>query len=89
MSSGICWPKAQISLRIPAVWSGPSLSTNNIVGYYRMENKGLDEIAHGQDNLKLRRFEDTFLLDVIHFIFYIETGEQFSCQHLNIKAVSK
>ena len=28
--------KAQISLRIRAVWSGPSLSTNRIIGYYRM-----------------------------------------------------
>ena len=28
--------KAQISLRIRAVWSGPSLSANRIIGYYRM-----------------------------------------------------
>ena len=28
--------KAQISLHIHAVWSGPSLSTNRIIGYYRM-----------------------------------------------------
>ena len=28
--------KAQISLRIHAVWSGPSLSANRISGYYRM-----------------------------------------------------
>ena len=28
--------KAQISLRIRAVWSGPSLSANKIIGYYRM-----------------------------------------------------
>ena len=28
--------KAQISLRICAVWSGPSLSTNRSIGYYRM-----------------------------------------------------
>ena len=28
--------KAQISLRIRAGWSGPSLSTNTIIGYYRM-----------------------------------------------------
>ena len=27
---------AQIRLRIRAVWSGPSLSANRIVGYYRM-----------------------------------------------------
>ena len=27
---------AQISLRIRAVWSGPSLSANRIIGYYRM-----------------------------------------------------
>ena len=28
--------KAQISLRIRAVWSGPSLSANRIIGHYRM-----------------------------------------------------
>ena len=28
--------KTQISLRIRAVWSGPSLSANRIIGYYRM-----------------------------------------------------
>ena len=28
--------KAQISLHIRAVWSGPSLSANRIIGYYRM-----------------------------------------------------
>ena len=28
--------KAQISLCIHAVWSGPSLSTDRIIGYYRM-----------------------------------------------------
>ena len=28
--------KAQIRLRIRAVWSGPSLSTNTIIGYYKM-----------------------------------------------------
>ena len=28
--------KAQISLRISAVWSGPSLSANWIIGYYTM-----------------------------------------------------
>ena len=28
--------KAQISLRIRAVWSGPSLPANRIIGYYRM-----------------------------------------------------
>ena len=28
--------KAQISLHIGAVWSGPSLSVNRIIGYYRM-----------------------------------------------------
>ena len=38
--------KAQISLRIRAVWSGHSLSANRIIRYYRMyewrESKGLD-----------------------------------------------
>ena len=28
--------KSQISLRIRAVWSGPSLSANRIIGHYRM-----------------------------------------------------
>ena len=28
--------KAQISLRIYTVWLGPFLSTNRIIGYYRM-----------------------------------------------------
>ena len=28
--------KAQISLRIRAVWSGPSRSTNRIIGYYKI-----------------------------------------------------
>ena len=34
---GYMWTvKAQIRLRFRAVWSGPSLSTNRIIGYYRM-----------------------------------------------------
>ena len=37
LSSGIYrQKKAQISLRIRAVWSGPLLSFNRITGYYRM-----------------------------------------------------
>ena len=28
--------KAQVSLRIRTIWSGPSLSANRIIGYYRM-----------------------------------------------------
>ena len=31
--------KAQISLRIRAVWSGPSLSANRIIRYYRMNGQ--------------------------------------------------
>ena len=31
--------KVKISLRIGAFWSGPSLSANNIIGYYRMVNR--------------------------------------------------
>ena len=42
--------KAQISLHIHAVWSGPSLSANRIIGYYRMyewmENKGPVDNLH-------------------------------------------
>ena len=34
---GLTWTKkALIRLHIHAVWSGPSLSTNRIIGYYRM-----------------------------------------------------
>ena len=37
MSSGIMWTaKAQISLHIRAVWSGPSLSAKRLTGHYRM-----------------------------------------------------
>ena len=35
--------KAQIRLRKCAVWSGPSLSTIQIIGYYRMESNCLNE----------------------------------------------
>ena len=42
---------AQISLRIRAIWSGPSLSANRITGYNNvwMESKGLD------DTLRMRK----------------------------------
>ena len=49
--------KAQISLRIRAGWSGPSLSANRIIGYYRIYEwwawPGWYD-AHAQDNLNLR-----------------------------------
>ena len=35
--------KAQIRLRIRAVWSGPSLSANRDIEYYRIEGKCPDE----------------------------------------------
>ena len=43
--------KAQISLRIRAVWSGSSLSVNRIIGYYNGWY-----FAHAQDELNLRIF---------------------------------
>ena len=44
--------KAQISLRIRAVWSGSSLSANRIIGYYRMYQRRESprwDITHAQD----------------------------------------
>ena len=45
-SSGIWTGKAQVSLHIRSVWTGPSLHANRIIGYYRyawMESNGLDD----------------------------------------------
>ena len=67
--------KAQISLRIRAVWSGPSLSANRIVGYYRMyewsaKARMTIRLAHYDPNLcNLRMLEGTFSLDAAH-IYY-------------------
>ena len=52
---------AQISLRIHAVQSGPSLSANRIMRYYRMyawRAKGPEDtyFAHAQDDLNLQNF---------------------------------
>ena len=59
----------QVSLRNRAVWSGPSLSPNSRIGYYRMYEWKAK--AHAQGDLYqrvLHIFEDTFLclLDVAH-----------------------
>ena len=48
--------KAQISLRIRAVWSGPSLSANRIIGYYKIKYMNGEQrpgwyLAHAQDDL--------------------------------------
>ena len=58
--------KAQTSLRIRAVWSGPSLSANRILKYYRWSNgeqrHGWD-LAHAQGNVNshiLRLLEGRF-----------------------------
>ena len=64
--------KAQISLRIRAVWLGPSLSANRIIGHYRMyqwiANDRVTWRMRGM-NLNLcilRMHEDTVLLGVAH-----------------------
>ena len=58
--------KAQISLRIRAVWSGPSLSANRIIGFYRMYQRRFGwYFAHTQGGLNLRNvciFKRTFSL---------------------------
>ena len=67
--------KAQISLRIRAVWSGPSLSANRIIGYYRMmdgEQRPGCYFAHAQDDMNLRilrMFEGTFSLNAAQIFF--------------------
>ena len=60
---------AQISLRLRAVWSGPSVSTNRISGNIERMN-GEQRLGsyfmHAQDDLNLRilrMFEGTFSLD--------------------------
>ena len=61
--------KAQISLRIRAVWSGPLLSANRTIGYYRMydwRTKARMIFAYVQDDPGLRilrMFGGTFPLD--------------------------
>ena len=64
--------KAQIRLRSPdcAVWSGPSLSADRIIGYYlmdKMERKDPDDTLHMRMVVWIlafmRMFEDTFSLD--------------------------
>ena len=66
--------KALISLRTRAVWSGPSLSTNWIIGHYRMYHwrgkspertpNALDE----SDFVLMYKFEDTVSFGAAHFI---------------------
>ena len=64
--------KAQIILRFRAVWSGPSLSANRIIGYYRMYEWSA---KYPDDTLSMRRmigmrilrmFEGAFPLDAAH-----------------------
>ena len=59
--------KIQISLRIRADWSGPSLSSNRIIGYYRMyewrAKPGLYFALKDDLNLRIWRvFKGTFSL---------------------------
>ena len=55
-----------------AVWSGPSLSTNKIIGYHRMfngEKMPRWDVAHVQDDANpsiLRMLKDIFSLDAVH-----------------------
>ena len=69
--------KAQISLRIRAVWSRPSVSANRIIGYYKMyelKEKARMNFAPAQEELNLRLlhlFEGTFSLDTAHIIKYL------------------
>ena len=51
--------KAQISLRIRAVWSGPSLSANKIIGYYKVQNVWTE--SKGPDDApRMRKMYCTF-----------------------------
>ena len=62
--------KAQVSLRIRAVWSGPLLSANGIVRYYEMKREQRP-FVRAQDDLNLcilRIFEGTFLLDTTNMV---------------------
>ena len=63
--------KAQIRLRICAVWSGPSLSTNTIIGYYKMyelraKNKILWTCAEWSETVYFVHIWRHFLLDMGH-----------------------
>ena len=57
--------KAQISLCICTVWSGPSLSTNRIIGYYRMYK------WRAKARMIFCMFKDTSLLDAAHILISI------------------
>ena len=63
--------KAQISLRIRAAWSGPSLSANTNIDYYKMNELIVKPgwyFAHAQDELNLRiwhMYEGFFSLDLV------------------------
>ena len=70
--------KAQIRLRISAIWSGPSLSANRIMDTIECidgeEWPGCD-FAHAQDDLNLRisrMFEDTFSFDMANMMYYAQ-----------------
>ena len=64
--------KTQISLRIRAVWSGPSLSANRISGYYKMyewrakARMILCACAGWSDSTHFCMFEGTFSHDAAH-----------------------
>ena len=64
--------KTQISLRIRAVWSGPSLYANRIIGFYRINELTANaRLIHAQDELGvciLFMLEGTFSLDSGHII---------------------
>ena len=68
--------KAQISLRIRAVWSGPLLSTNKSIGYYRIYEwraKPGWYFVHVQDDLNpriFRMFEGTWMRRLIWALIF-------------------
>ena len=62
--------KAQISLRVRAVWSGPSLSANRFIGYYRMfewrakARMTLCACAGWSESVHVAHVECTFSIDI-------------------------
>ena len=69
--------KAQISLRTCAVWSGPSLSANRIIGYYKMYEWRANDLRMPGMNMNLcilRIRKDTFSLGTAHIILNMTTG---------------
>ena len=61
--------KAQTSIRIRAVWSGPYLSDNRIIGYHKYMNKVQKPGSYAKEDPSLcilRMSEDISSLDATH-----------------------